>query len=97
MPHFCQWQESAVTGSVRCFFPAARRGIIQTENGERLPFAVSGDSPDLQGGDIVMFEQVGGRADGVSQIRLHRKWVELLDEQHRSLVNQFHQTVEIRS
>ena len=82
-------------GRVRCFMPAVRRGILQTEAGDELPFSVSPDAVDLQGGDLVEFELAGDGRPFASVVTLRHRWAKMLNEQHRSLVNQFHHTIRI--
>ena len=84
-----------MTGRVQCFIPAVRRGILQTECGDELPFLVPENSTDLQGGDIVEFDMGDAGQPFVRNITLRHRWAELLNEEHRPLVNQFHHTVEI--
>ena len=91
------WQERSVTGRVRFFMPAVRRGIVQAESGEELPFSVPQDGTQLQGGDIVEFERIDHGPPRASNITLRHRWAEVLDEQHRPLINQFHQTIRIHS
>lgn len=84
-----------MTGRVQCFVPAARRGILLTETGDELPFSVPTDGANLQGGDIVEFELAEQEQSCVMNVTLRHRWVEMLNERHRPLVNQFHDTVRI--
>jgi hypothetical protein len=86
-----------VTGQVRCFVPAMRRGIIQTDAGEVVSFCVAGEPVNLQGGDIVEFDPVPQNRAPVDRIVLRQRWVEKLNLEFRSLVNQFHMTIRFRS
>lgn len=86
-----------MTGRIRCYLPAAKRGIVQTEAGEELAFSLSNGSGilDLNGGDLVEFDAASEGRKLATNIRLVRRWAEMLNEQHRPLVNQFHATVQI--
>ncbi len=87
--------EHDVTGTVQSYIPSVSSGIIQAENGEKLRFELASPSVELQGGDIVRFERSGnGRGVAVNVI-LHHRWVDLLNEKHRALVNEFHHTVHL--
>lgn len=86
-----------MTGRVRCFVPAARRGILQTEAGDELPFSVPADVTEIQGGDIVEFELVQDGRLHVCNVTLRHRWAEMLNEEYRPLVNQFHDTIQIRT
>lgn len=82
-----------MTGTVQSYIPSVSSGIIQAENGEKLRFELSPPSLDLQGGDIVKFEQSGnGQAMAVNVV-LQQRWADLLNEKHRQLVNDFHHMV----
>ena len=84
-------------GRVRSFLPVARRGILQTETGDELLFSVPGNVVDLQGGDIVEFEMAGDGQRYAANVTLRRRWAETLNDQHRPLVNQFHNTIQIQA
>ena len=86
-----------MTGRVQCFVPAARRGIVLAESGQELSFVVPAGVGDLQGGDIVEFELVGDGQPCATNVTLRHRWADLLNEQHRPLVNQFHRTIQIRT
>ena len=86
-----------MTGRVRCYLPAAGRGVVQTESGDELPFRTSADVADLQGGDIVEFELANDGQNLALNVTLRRRWAEMLNDQHRALVNQFHDTIEIHT
>ena len=84
-----------MTGQVRCFFPASRRGILQTETGEELVFTTPEGLTELAGGDSVEFQLGKEGGLSVSNVMLRRRWVETLNRDHRSLVNEFHDTIKI--
>ena len=88
-------QERGVTGEIRSYFPKSRRGILQTDSGEELVFTVRHDHVELEGGDRVDFElSPDGRLPTLNIIA-RRRWVDTLNQEHRSLVNQFHNTIQI--
>lgn len=89
-------QEPDVIGQIRCFIPAVRRGTIQTDAGDCVPFCIPEGAADLQGGDIVEFDPAAGRQAPVSRVTLRRRWADQLNAEHRPLVNQFHATIRIR-
>ena len=84
-----------MTGRVQFFVPAARCGIVQAESGEELAFTVSAEISDLHGGDIVEFQPTHDGRRLALNVTLRQRWTEMLNEQHRPLVNQFHHTVQI--
>lgn len=84
-----------MTGQVRCFLPASRRGILRTETGEELIFTMPQGLADLAGGDSVEFQLGNDGGASASNVILRRRWVETLNRDHRSLVNEFHDTIEI--
>lgn len=84
-----------MTGRVKLYVPAARRGILQTNVGEEVMFSVSDDVTDVQGGDIVEFEPDDQGHPLVGRIRVRHRWVDMLNSEHRTLVNQFHHTIHI--
>ena len=85
-------------GKIRSFLPAAQRGILQTDSGDELPFSVPpGITEDLQGGDIVEFELGHDGQPAVLNVTLRSRWATLLNEEHRPLVNQFHDTIRIHA
>ncbi len=86
-----------MTGRVRLFIPAVRRGILQAESGQELPFSVPEEVADLHGGDIVEFELARDGRALASNITLRHRWAEMLNEQHRPLVNEFHNTIRIHT
>ncbi|UCD27908.1 MAG: hypothetical protein JSV03_12495 [Planctomycetota bacterium] len=86
-----------MTGRVRCFLPSERQGILQTETGTDLLFSVNEDFQDLHGGDIVEFQQGQDGKPVVKNVTLRHRWAEMLNQEHRSLVNQLHETVKIIS
>ncbi|MHC4445570.1 MAG: hypothetical protein ACYTF1_23480 [Planctomycetota bacterium] len=86
-----------MTGRIRHFRPSARVGILQTDSGIELLFTVSKDLTDLHGGDIVEFESGQDGRPVVTDVTLRYRWTEMLNEQHRPLVNQFHNTIKIVS
>ncbi len=85
-----------MTGTVRCFVPAARRGILQADNGQTLAFLVAPEVGDLQGGDLVEFEVGTNGQAGAQHVKLRHRWSDILNERHRVLVNQLHNTLEIQ-
>ena len=91
-------KEQDVTGQIRCFFPGSRRGILYTRNGEEFVFMAAEGVTDLQGGDCVEFELAGanGSPAAVRIIGRHR-WVDTLNNHHRALVNEFHNTIQIQA
>jgi len=84
-----------VTGTVQSFIPSVSSGIIQAENGEKLRFELDSHADELQGGDIVEFERSGNGRCLAINVSLHRRWADLLNEKHRTLVNEFHQLVHL--
>lgn len=84
-----------MTGRIQYFRPSAREGILQTDNGTELLFNVSQDLTDLHGGDIVEFQLGQDGRPVVSDVTLRHRWAEMLNEKHRPLVNQFHNTIKI--
>ena len=87
-----------MTGRIRYYRPSAREGILQTDTGAELPFNnVSNDLTDLHGGDIVEFQLGQEGRPVVTNITLRHRWTEMLNEKHRPLVNQFHNTIKIES
>ena len=83
-------------GQVRCFIPAFRRGTIQTDAGECVPFCIQEGTPNLHGGDIVEFDLVSAERMPVRRVILRRRWADKLNSEFRPLVNQFYATVQIR-
>jgi len=86
-----------VRGRVQYFIPSARKGIVQAENGLILRFSVIGNTPELQGGDIVEFDITHNSHPHAINVTLKHRWSEVLNDQHRSLVNQFHNMINIVS
>jgi len=84
-----------MTGRIQYFQPSGRQGILQADNGVELIFTVSGDHIDLHGGDIVEFETGLGGRPVVTDIKLRQRWADTLNEEHKSLINEFHNTVKI--
>ncbi len=84
-------------GRVRFFVPARRCGILQAESGEELRFSIPLEIPEVHGGDILEFQlDADGDPLGYS-ITIRSRWAEMLNEQHRPLVNAFHNTVRIHA
>ena len=86
-----------MTGRIRCFLPAARRGILQAETGDELLFSVPEHGTNLQGGDIVEFDLDNDGRPLALNVTLRRRWATMLNEQHRPLVNQLHNTIRIHA
>lgn len=86
-----------MTGRVRCYLPAARRGILQADSGEELAFSISEDMTDLHGGDIVEFDLAEDGPRVVSNLTLRHRWSEMLSQRYRPLVRQFHDTIRIHA
>jgi|GEM_PF-3557528 len=84
-------------GQIRCYFPKSRRGVLQTGAGRELIFTVPEGIADLEGGDNVEFELGSNGQWPALTITAHRRWVDTLNQEHRSLVNQFHATIQIHS
>jgi hypothetical protein len=84
-----------VTGIVICYMPATRRGVLRSDAGHTLPFLIPESGCDLQGGDIVEYEAAAGSSRPARIVTLRRRWALLLNEEHRCLVNEFHDTVAI--
>lgn len=80
-------------GSIRSFAPSLSHGIILAENGQEIPFSVTADSADIQGGDIVSFELTGNGQPRAENVIVRYRWTDMLVEKHRGLLNQFHSTV----
>ncbi len=81
-------------GRVLWYQPRERTGILQTDCGKELPFTFNGQSPELQGGDIIEFRPGNGNGQQfASDITLIRRCVDDLAIHQKPLVNQFHQTV----
>lgn len=88
------WRERGMTGCVRSFLPGVGRGLVQTESGDRLPFSIQGRDLELYGGDVVEFDVPAGKAPEAVNLRLQRRWSELLNEHDRTLVNALHHLLE---
>ena len=86
-----------MTGTIRLYLPKTRQGIVQTEDGQDLLFFLSRDDLDLHGGDIVDFQAVPGRPMVLQDMTVRRRWAEALVNDHRPLINEFHNTVCIRA
>lgn len=83
-----------MTGYVESFIPALGRGVLRTDAGERLEFSACRGTADLRGGDLVeIFRSFS--ADGVTEVSLLSRWSDILDRDHRPLINRFHVTVRI--
>jgi hypothetical protein len=70
--------------------------MLETDTGEVLPFLAADGSPDLQGGDVVEFELGGTGGIQALNVTLRQRWATLLNERHRPLVNQLHDTVQLK-
>ena len=86
-----------MTGQIKCFFPRLRCGILQTRGGKELIFTVPEETTDLQGGDRIEFEHTSNGRRPILRITARRRWAETLNQKHRPLINEFHDTVQILS
>ncbi len=52
-----------MTGTVVCYRPRLRRGVVRTECGDELVFEATGDIEAIYGDDVVEFMFVGPETD----------------------------------
>ena len=83
-------------GRVLWYHPREGTGFLETDGGQELVFTQIEDAQHLQGGDIVEFGLWGTDGNKTARdIRLIRRCVEDLVAHHESLVDLFHETVQI--
>jgi len=70
--------------------------MLTSDDGNELAFRVGDQAASLAGGDLVEFteEPTNGSSQAVD-VKLVKRWVEYLNDQHRPLVNEFHSIVEV--
>ncbi len=83
-------------GRVVWFRPRERLGVVAASDGAELNFSLPDPEANLHGGDLVEFEKRTDQDNHEAvDVRLIKRWVDHLNDQHRPLVNEFHSVVQI--
>ena len=83
-------------GRVVWYRPRQRLGVVAAGDGAELAFSLPDAEANLHGGDLVEFKTRNDQESSEAvDVRLIKRWVDHLNDQHRPLVNEFHSVVQI--